>query len=374
MAWCRRARLRRRSPIPRGRRPRQSSSARANSRAWIPWVSRRSTARRCRAEPFWREIGDPDARSAHRGGVAHEHRRGRGRGARDERAGRATGVGVRPRPDDHRRRQRNAPARIDRAGSGGLTSQLPQRDLYDVGFDASWELDVFGRVNRTVNAYGTLAASAEHGLRDVQVSLAAEVARTYFELRGAEQQLAVARRNAENQRRTCRSRRIVSRRGGERRSTPSGQSRSLQLTLAAIPVIESRIAADRNRIATLLGRAPGTLPADWLQPARFPRCRTRCGLARRQQLVRRRPDVLGAERQLAAPVAVRGRGAGGLPAAPVLARECRVSRRRLRLAEPARARRGSGGTGVDVAAARPRPREGTRGRAHANEDEAKCAL
>ena len=84
----------------------------------------------------------------------------------------------------------------------GLTSQLPQRDLYDVGFDASWELDVFGRVNRTVNAYGTLATSAEHALRDVQVSLAAEVARTYFELRGAEQQLPVARRNAENQRRT----------------------------------------------------------------------------------------------------------------------------------------------------------------------------
>src|SRR5204863_59472 len=46
----------------------------------------------------------------------------------------------------------------------GLTRPLPQQDLYDVGFDASWEIDVFGRVNRTVNAYNTLASSAEHSL------------------------------------------------------------------------------------------------------------------------------------------------------------------------------------------------------------------
>src|SRR5438034_1313930 len=62
--------------------------------------------------------------------------------------------------------------------------------------------DGIRRVSRTVDAQGALVASAEHGLADVQVSLAAEVARTYFELRGAQRQLAVALRNAENQRRT----------------------------------------------------------------------------------------------------------------------------------------------------------------------------
>ena len=84
----------------------------------------------------------------------------------------------------------------------GLSRQLPAEQMWDVGFDASWELDLFGRVSRNVRAQGALVTSAEYGLRDVQVSVAAEVARTYFELRGAQQQLEVARRNADNQRRT----------------------------------------------------------------------------------------------------------------------------------------------------------------------------
>jgi multidrug efflux system outer membrane protein len=182
----------------------------------------------------------------------------------------------------------------------GLTSQLPQRDLYDVGFDAAWELDVFGRVSRTVNAYGTLASSAEHGLRDVQVSLAAEVARTYFDLRGAERQLAVARRNAENQRRTVA---LTQDRLAAGRGTAFDTERAksvLQLTLAAVPVIETRIAADRNRIATLLGHAPGTLPPEWLAGGALPSLPGVVRVGSPEQLVRRRPDVLGAERQLAA--------------------------------------------------------------------------
>src|SRR5262249_15435470 len=84
----------------------------------------------------------------------------------------------------------------------GLTSPMPEQDLYDVGFDASWELDLFGRARRTVNANSALVESAEHSLDDVQLSLAAEVARTYFELRGAQRQLAVAMRNADVQRKT----------------------------------------------------------------------------------------------------------------------------------------------------------------------------
>lgn len=182
----------------------------------------------------------------------------------------------------------------------GLTSQLPQRDLYDVGFDASWELDVFGRVNRTVNAYGALATSAEHGLRDVQVTLAAEVARTYFELRGAERQLAVARRNAENQRRTVT---LTEDRLKAGRGTAFDTERAksvLQLTLAAIPTIEARVAADRNRIATLLGRTPSALPPALLEPGDLPTLPDTVRVGSPEQLVRRRPDVLAAERQAAA--------------------------------------------------------------------------
>jgi len=251
------------------------------------------------SEPFWRQIGDPTLarliEEALRTSTNVDSAEARLTGARASRRVSAYDLGPSVTAIGSATRQRASIAQ-----GPGLTNQLPQRDLYDVGFDASWELDVFGRVNRTVNAYGTLAASAEHGLRDVQVSLAAEVARTYFELRGAEQQLAVARRNADNQRRTLSltEDRLSAGRGN---AFDTERAKSvLQLTLAAIPVVESRIAADQNRIATLLGRAPGTLPADWLAGGTLPTLPDTVRIGSPEQLVRRRPDVLGAERQLAA--------------------------------------------------------------------------
>ena len=251
------------------------------------------------SEPFWREIGDPTLarliEEALRASTNVDVAEARLTGARASRRESAYDLVPSVTAIGSATRQRSSIAQ-----GPGLTSQLPQRNLYDVGFDAAWELDVFGRVNRTVNAYGTLAESAEHGLRDVQVSLAAEVARTYFELRGAEQQLAVARRNADNQRRTMAltEDRLNAGRGNAF-DTERAKS-ALQLTLAAIPIVESRIAADQNRIATLLGRAAGTLPTDWLAGGTLPTLPDTVRICSPEQLVRRRPDVLGAERQLAA--------------------------------------------------------------------------
>src|SRR6476661_35931 len=91
-------------------------------------------------------------------------------------------------------------SQISLAQTPGLSSQLPTQQLWDVGFDASWELDFFGRVGRNVKAQGALAESSERGYENVQVIVAAEIARTYFELRGAQRQLAVSQRNAANQR------------------------------------------------------------------------------------------------------------------------------------------------------------------------------
>jgi NodT family efflux transporter outer membrane factor (OMF) lipoprotein len=182
----------------------------------------------------------------------------------------------------------------------GLSSQLPSRDLYDVGFDAAWELDVFGRVQRTVSAQSALVASAEHALEDVQVSLAAEVARTYFELRGAERQLAVARRNAQNQERTVS---LTQDRLAAGRGTAFDTERArsvLQLTRAGIPSIESQIAAHRHRLATLLGRTTEALPPAVYAPAELPPLPDTVDVGSPRELVRRRPDVLRAERQLAA--------------------------------------------------------------------------
>jgi NodT family efflux transporter outer membrane factor (OMF) lipoprotein len=182
----------------------------------------------------------------------------------------------------------------------GFGRQLPPEQLWDVGFDASWELDLYGRVSRTVAAQSAFAASAEHALRDVQVSVASEVARTYFELRGAEQQLAVAERNADNQRRTVAltQDRLA---GGRGTAFDTERARSiLALTLATIPGFEAEITRDRNRIAVLLGHTPDALPPALLETGTLPRLPDSLDIGLPSNLVRRRPDVLRAERALAA--------------------------------------------------------------------------
>ena len=186
------------------------------------------------------------------------------------------------------------------AQTPGVASQLPASQLWDVGFDASWELDMFGRVGRTVKAQGALAESSEYGLEDVQVSVAAEVARTYFDLRGAQRQLAVSGRNAANQRKIVR---LTEDRLAAGRGTAFDTERAksvLYLTLATTPLVESQIALDRNRLAVLLGRVPNALPAALLDTGALLRLPDTLFVGSPDQLVHRRPDVLRAERQLAA--------------------------------------------------------------------------
>jgi len=186
------------------------------------------------------------------------------------------------------------------AQTPGLATQLPASQLWDVGFDASWEVDMFGRVGRTVKAQGALAESSEYGLEDVRVSVAAEVARTYFDLRGAQRQLAVAGRNAVNQRKVVK---LTEDRLAAGRGTAFDTERAksvLYLTLATTPLLESQIALDRNRLAVLLGRVPNTLPAALLDTGPQLRLPDTLFVGSPDQLVHRRPDVLRAERQLAA--------------------------------------------------------------------------
>jgi NodT family efflux transporter outer membrane factor (OMF) lipoprotein len=186
------------------------------------------------------------------------------------------------------------------AQTPGVSSQLPTSQLWDVGFDASWEVDMFGRVGRTVKAQGALAESSQYGLEDVQVSVAAEVARTYFDLRGAQRQLAVSARNAVNQRKVVK---LTEDRLAAGRGTAFDTERAksvLYLTLATTPLLESQIALDRNRLAVLLGRTPNALPVAVLDTGPLLRLPDTLFVGSPDQLVHRRPDVLRAERQLAA--------------------------------------------------------------------------
>ena len=193
-------------------------------------------------------------------------------------------------------RQRLSSATFPITGGGAF----PDQDIWDAGFDASWELDLFGRVRRSVQAQGALVGAAREDLRDVQVSLTSEVARTYFELRGAQERLGVARRNADNQRRTLQ---VTQQRLDAGRGTAFDTERArtnLGFTLASIPALEAQVASAQYQIGVLVGRPPATLAEELAQAVAVPALPSGVTVASPDSLIRRRPDVAAAERQVAA--------------------------------------------------------------------------
>jgi multidrug efflux system outer membrane protein len=176
--------------------------------------------------------------------------------------------------------------------SGGL----PDQDIWDAGFDASWELDVFGRLRHNYRAQGAFNEAAQEDLRDVQVSLTAEVARTYFELRGAQEQLSVARQNAENQKRTLD---LTQERLDAGRGTAFDTERARALlgsTLASIPSREDEVAAAQHRIGVLVGRSPATVAAELASIQPMPGLPDVPVIESPDAVVKHRPDVAAAER------------------------------------------------------------------------------
>jgi len=180
-------------------------------------------------------------------------------------------------------------------GSG----EFPDQDIWDGGFDASWELDLFGRVRRNVQAQGAFVDVARENLRDVQVSLTAELARAYFDLRGAQEQLSVARRNAQNQQRTLEvTRQRLEAGRGTAFDTERAQAQ-LSFTLASIPVLESREAQAQYQIGVLVGRPPAAVAGELAGAAALPALPVVGSLGSPDSVIRGRPDVAAAERRFA---------------------------------------------------------------------------
>jgi multidrug efflux system outer membrane protein len=176
---------------------------------------------------------------------------------------------------------------------------FPDQDVWDGGFDAAWELDLFGRVRRNVQAQGAFVAVTQADLRDVQVSLTAELARAYFELRGAQEQLVVAQRNAQNQRRTLEvTRQRLDAGRGTAFDTERAQAQ-LSFTLASVPSLESRVREAQYQIGVLVGRSPAAVAGELEAIGGLPALPAEVAVASPDSIVRRRPDVAAAERQLA---------------------------------------------------------------------------
>ena len=186
------------------------------------------------------------------------------------------------------------------------------QDFYDSGFDAFWELDFFGRVRRGIEASSAEVQSAEASVYATQVSVTAEVARNYFELRGAQQQLAVAQRNADNQGETLR---ITTARLDAGRGTQLDSSRAqaqLSATLATIPDLEAAVTRSMLRLGVLIGQAPEALLPQLSAAQPLPTLPIAHDIGTPELLLRRRPDIRVAERNLAAATAEIGVAVGDL--------------------------------------------------------------
>jgi multidrug efflux system outer membrane protein len=193
----------------------------------------------------------------------------------------------------------------------GFTTGPIRTNTYRAGFDAFWEIDLFGGVRSGIRSVAADAQSFEASLDDVRVSVAAEVARSYFELRGLQQRLAVAGRSLTNQREALRLTEVRRDAGvGEEQDVASAAA-SVAAVEASIPPLRAGIAAARHRIAVLIGVRPSDLTED-LAPRAYAPLMTTLPLGPTGDLLRRRPDVRAAERSLAASTAREGVAAADL--------------------------------------------------------------
>jgi multidrug efflux system outer membrane protein len=186
-------------------------------------------------------------------------------------------------------------------GGGGLPGVVSQ--LYQVGFDASWEIDVFGGTRREIEAAEADLAASTEDRRDVLITLLAEVARNYVELRGFQRELAIAQENLESLRSTLRLTRDRFNAGVTTQLDVARAAAQVSTTEASIPAIDAQVHQAVHRLSVLLGEQPGALSAELLRAKPIPAPPPEVPVGLPSDLLRRRPDVRRAERQIAAATA-----------------------------------------------------------------------
>ncbi len=187
----------------------------------------------------------------------------------------------------------------------GFSDDRRTINTFKTGFDAFWELDLFGRVGHGIAAGRAETEAFAADLRDVQVSVTAELARNYFELRGAQWRLAVAERSLANQRETLHLTQLRRDAGvGEEQDVASAAAR-VAATEATIPSLQYEVSRATHRISVLTGVRPGELNAD-LSPRSYPAIAQALPIGDPAELLRRRPDVRAAERRLASATELQG--------------------------------------------------------------------
>lgn len=180
-----------------------------------------------------------------------------------------------------------------------------QRDtpISSAQINAAWELDLFGRVRRSVEASRADTEASAADIRAVRVAIAADVASAYIDLRGSQLRLRIARDNAENQRQTLAlvEARIAAGRGSD--FDAARAHAQFESTTSRIAAYEATIGVDEHRLAVLTGRPPEALISELEGPGPIPSLSTNIDPGTPGDLLRRRPDIATAEARLHAATA-----------------------------------------------------------------------
>lgn len=201
------------------------------------------------------------------------------------------------------------PSALGASGASGSTAgglqpvRLKAFDVFQFGFDASWELDLWGGIRRSVESATASAVASEEARRSVLLSSLAEVARDYIALRGTQAQLRIARDNVRTARQSLNLTQQRAAGGVTTDLDVANASAQLRNTTAQIPRLEALEAEEMNALSLLLGQPPNALRDELAATKPVPPVPPIVPVGLPSELARRRPDIRQAEAQLHAATA-----------------------------------------------------------------------
>ncbi len=182
---------------------------------------------------------------------------------------------------------------------GGASDGASAVDFYNLGFDASWEVDLFGGRRRSVQAARAQAQAAEANVADAQVSLTAEVAQAYVNLRDRQRRITLSQQSARMQQQMLTLTQQRFDRGAASALDVERLRGQVEATNGQIVPLQAELESYLNALAVLTGQEPGALDAMLTAPAPVPLPPAAVAVGDPAALLQRRPDIRAAERQLA---------------------------------------------------------------------------
>jgi multidrug efflux system outer membrane protein len=193
-------------------------------------------------------------------------------------------------------------AQLGKGQQPGTTTKRVNTERYDAGLDMSWEIDLFGHIQRQIESADADQQAAEADLFQLQISITAELVDAYGQYRGAQLRERIARDNLKNQQ-NSRTVTVSLRDNGVGNELDAVRADArLAAVEASVPQLQAEQVREKNRIATLLGERPESMKVN-LAPAKLPAIAKNLPIGDPTQLLSHRPDVLAAERQLASATA-----------------------------------------------------------------------